>query len=509
MSPEQARGKAVDKRTDIWAFGCCLYEALTGKTAFLGDTVTDTIAKIVEREPDWDALPDLPLNVRRVLRGCLHKDSGWRIHDIADVRIDLGVSSDEPLHTSGSDAEKSRKVTRSQLVIAGCSAGLFAAIGAVVTWSLLTTGVPRGFPVVRSSINLSPDEVLHVQRGGTLSLTPDGARIVYSSTREGRLQIYIRDLDSEESVAIPGTEGGTGPFISPNGQWVGFFAEGKLKKTSLDSGVGAVTLCDAPRSGGGCWGPKDIMYFSDYFEIKRIRASGGTPETITSADSEEGELSYRWPTLTPDGEYLIFSIVTGASKDDSQIVAQSTATGERWLLTRGTCARYMSGGYLVYARNSKLHAALCDLDARKTLDLGTPVQQGVETDSYNTGEPYFAISQTGALVYLKELATPRKLILVDLKGRARPLGAPPLSYWRPRFAPGGKFLMVSIGRELYLYDMERESLMLWLSEFEDETGKIWKSPMCHAWSPVGNRVAFSAILGSIRRSISLSQLRIR
>ena len=302
MSPEQARGKTLDKRTDIWSFGCCLYEAVTGKTAFLGDTVSDTIAKILEGEPDWGALPEhVPLLARSLLRRCLQKDPRRRLHDIADARIELDEAQSLP--AAGETAASPRTVLPWVLV------ALMAVLAGLALWASWRTGPAENQRPWRASINLSLEGTGNIFPS---ALSPDGVQLVYGANIGGQgVQLYLRELGRNESTPIPGTEGGNGPFFSPDGQWVGFVAGGKLKKVRLD-GAGAAVLCDAPNYRGADWSVDGTIVFANYTTgLMRVPASGGTPEVLASINPDQGERQHYWPDALPNGKGVIFSAVTG------------------------------------------------------------------------------------------------------------------------------------------------------------------------------------------------------
>src|SRR5213078_4354550 len=258
MSPEQARGKPVDKRTDIWSFGCVLYEALTGRQAFAAETVSDTIAAILGRDPDWQALPQAtPANIRALLRHCVKKDAKLRLHDIADARIEIEEALDpsRAIPVIGAVLAEPRAARRRRAITWSLAALAAVSIG-VALWSLLRATAPPARPIVRLSVALPPSDRLALGLTPTIALSPDGSRLVYVANRAGAQQLYVRPIDRNEATAIPGTEGAESPFFSPDGQSLGFFAEGKLKKVSLSGGA-ALTLCSAAAIRGASWGPDD------------------------------------------------------------------------------------------------------------------------------------------------------------------------------------------------------------------------------------------------------------
>jgi serine/threonine-protein kinase len=268
MSPEQARGKGVDKRTDIWAFGCCLYEALSGRKAFEGETVTDVLAAVVKSEPDWSALPEnLSWKIRELLVRSLRKDPARRLHDIADARLDLedaATATEIPFATVEAPPRRPWAIP----FIVGIL--LASAVAAIAVWSLMR---PEPGTVRRFVIPLPAEEELVTARGGS-AISPDGKNIAYVARREGTVQIYLRPIDQLEATPLEGSEDASGPFFSPDGQWLGFWSKGKLKKVPITGGT-PMTLCDSAEFRGASWASDDTIYLTpERSGIFRVSASG-------------------------------------------------------------------------------------------------------------------------------------------------------------------------------------------------------------------------------------------
>jgi eukaryotic-like serine/threonine-protein kinase len=463
MSPEQARGKAVDKRTDIWAFGCVLYELLTARPAFPGETLTDTLAAALEREPDWHALPaTTPLKIRDLLRRCLHKDAARRLHDIADARIEI----DEALDVSGSLSAVPVAAQPSSpgghMLLWGLAA--LAAVGfAIALWGLVRRTRPPTRPVTRVAVTLPLGDRLSPSGDPAVALSPDGSRLVYAGYHAGSTQLYLRSMNHFEATPIPGTAGADTPFFSPDSQWVGFFAAGKLMKVSLTGGA-SLPLCSASAgSRGASWGPDDAIIFapSTGSGLYRVSAAGGSPTALTVPDRKKGEFSHRWPEILPGGKALLFTIWGGA---EMRIGLLSLETGERRiLLDGGAYARYFSG-HLIYARAGGLLAVPFDLKRLQVTGSPVSVLEGVWMNTVN-GAVDLNISGDGSLVYVA--AGPGSdsdsLVWVDRKGTAQPLPAPPRGYLVPRLSPDGQHLAVAIedaNPGLWLYDLARGTLTL-------------------------------------------------
>jgi serine/threonine-protein kinase len=330
MSPEQARGRSLDRRTDIWSFGCVFYEALTGRKAFPGSTVSDTIAAILEREPDWTALPSrTPVKVRDLMRRCLQKEPHGRLQHIGDARIEI-----EEAKRGSSASSRTRKMPLALSAIA------VAVVLALALWALLRPAEELKREVSRFTVSLPPDQALTWDNDPSVVISPDGRRLVYAgglSTEQRRL--YVRPIDQLASRPIRGTELATTAFFSPDGEWVGFYGHGgKLMKVRLDSGL-PIMLCDVPDPWGASWGSGDVILFAPRAAsgLSRIAASGGSPSVVTTPDAEQGETAHHWPEILPDGKTALFTILT--NEGSPRIGLLSLETGEyRVLLHEGSFA---------------------------------------------------------------------------------------------------------------------------------------------------------------------------
>ena len=492
MSPEQARGKTVDKRTDVWAFGCCLYEALTGKAAFVGETVSDTIGKILEREPDWQALPaGVPALVRSLLRRSLQKVLTRRLQDIGDARIEIEESMAEPADSLAPVVQRSRWRTAPWVFL-----GLIT-----VAFLILLVGLWRGTPVeeapMRFNIQLSPDQPIS-RVGQAVALSPGGGRLAYAAELGERLQqhygaletqIYLRSFDQVEPRSLPGTEGVVASvFFSPDGQWLGFADRGGLKKISSAGGA-AVSLADGWLIQGASWGPDDTIIFNRLGRgLWRISASGGTPEQITIPEAENE--SHRYPQFLPDGKAVLFSAGPIGRFDEADIVVQSLATGERKVLHRGGYyPHYVPTGHLVFLHNGSLFAAPFDVDRLEVTALPRRILEHVWSDPQR-GSANFALSQTGTLVYEprgEEGALQRALIWVDREGQEELLAAELGAYHKPRISPDGSHVAVSVDSgnwDVWIYDLARETSSR--LTFDPATDRR------QVWTPDGQRVVFSS-----------------
>ena len=449
MSPEQAKGKPVDKRTDLFAFGCVLYELLTGRRAFQGETVTETLAKVLEGEPDWNALPGvLPSTIRFLMSRCLQKDPAKRLQHIDGARILIeeavtGVTLVSPIGASSPSPWKQ--------AIPWSLAGVMALTIGFMFWNsnstapATSTSTPE--PVVRFVAALPVDLRVVQRSGGIVALSRDGAHLAHAATRAGTAQLYLRSMDQLEAKPIPGTEDVTHPFFSPDGQWLGFFAGGKLKKVSVSGGA-PVILCDVYSPAvTASWASDDTIVFSQPSSfISQVPAAGGTPKALTTLDSENGESQHRAPQLLPDGKTLLF---TTFSPEGPRVIVQSLDTGERKIVLEGARhVRYVPTGHLVYAQAGTLMAVAFDLEQLEATGSATPILEGVMQVGGPNSAGHFAFSDTGTLVYIPSrvaASRERTLVWVDREGTVQPLAAPPRVYRQPRLSPDGQRVIVQVG----------------------------------------------------------------
>jgi Tol biopolymer transport system component len=455
MSPEQARGRPLDKRTDIWAFGCVLYEMLAGRRAFGGDTVSDAIAAVIEREPSWKALPpQTPASIRRLLERCLEKEPRRRLRDVGDARIEIEEALTRPVQ----QAEEIHVGVPPRHVRASWTA--LVSVLAVSTiaallgwWSATRPTEPGPQPLVRLDVDLGPDVVLGSFAGADAILSPDGHRLVFVS--RGRL--FSRRLDQTSATELAGSEGAFAPFFKPDGRWVAFFAEDKLKKVSVEGGK-AVTLCDAPAGRGGSWGEDDniIATLSVSSGLSRVPSAGGTPEALTAL--APGEFTHRWPQVLPGSKAVLFTAhTTGTGFDGAGIEVVSLADRRRQTLYRkGTFGRYVAGshgpGYLTYISRGTLYAVPFDTDRFEVGGKPSPVLEQV---SYNPsfGFAQLDFSRNGTLVYRS--STGVTVQWLDVSGKTQPLVAKPGDYAWINLSADGNRLAVVLKGDVWLYDWRR------------------------------------------------------
>jgi serine/threonine-protein kinase len=493
MSPEQARGKGVDKRADIWAFGAVLYEMLTGRKTFEGETVSDMLAAVLRADIDWAALPrETPPSVRRVLRRCLDRDPKTRFHDIADARLEL----DEKLEVAPAAPLAARPPRRAPWLVALAFLALVAGFG---WWRALNFRPAAAPSAVRFAVSLPATDQIPFDDMPVLDLSRDGKSLVFLADHDGKRQLYLRTRNRIDPMPIAGTEGASSPFFSPDGHWVGFFAEGKLKKVAVEGGA-AMTLADAPNNRGGVWLEDDsIVYAPDYtVGLTRLAARGGKPETLTTPDAKGGERTHRWPTHVPGDSAVLFTVgmLTGPGNyDDARIALWDPVTRKtRVLLEGASMARYAPSGHLVFLRAETLFAVSFDARLRRVTGEPVALSDRVSNDP-SSGVAYVALAADGSAAFVPATGpvTGRSIVLTDRSGKARALPVPSRSYNYPRFSPDGKRLVVSIGPghgnsdDVWTVDIETGALAR--VTFGNGNGNGNYYPI---WSNDGQRVAYSS-----------------
>ena len=491
----------MDRRADIWAFGCVLYEMLTGKMAFSGETVSDTLAAVIRAEPEWSLLPAAtPMRVRVLLQRCLQKEPRQRLRDIGDARISI-----EEVLAGAPEADIAAGPSRAQagrlsLAIGLAGLAIGAAIAGSIAWYVRPAPVRREvsrfaftFPSVDSRQNALNAFATGTQPSDApgVAIARDGTELAYVAAQGETTQIFLRLLGSLEPQALQGTANASGPFFSPDGQWIGFFADGKLKKVRMNGGE-IVTLCDAVYDRGASWGTDDTIVFSPnlFTGLMRVSAAGGSPEVLAAPDVSKGERSYRWPEILPGAKAVVF-VISGAKDvgyfSDAQIAIERMDTHERKLLPiRGSYPRYSPSGHLLFTREGRVFAAPFDLKRLEVTGQPMPVIDSVKI-SPNSGVANFAISGTGSLVYFTggTSAPEGRLVWLDRRNQVQELPAPPRGYGSPQISPDGQRVAVSISSrttsDIWLYHIAHGTLTR-LTFDEQSTAPLW--------SPDGKRVAF-------------------
>ncbi len=503
MSPEQAKGKPADRRADIWAFGCVLYETLSGKQAFEGETVSDVLAAVIMKDPDWEALStEIPMRVLELLRRCLKKDPKQRLQAIGEARItieemltgDVGAIHELPLQVGGETPPLQPRRRALPWVLAGALAlGLVGSL--FVPWRAER---PISLPVARFALTLPAGDLpFGMGEGPGVALSPDGTKLVYVATR-APAELQLRQLDSLQTSPIPGTEGAHGPFFSPDGQWVGFFANGKLKKVSTGGGT-PFTLAEAPVGRGAAWAPDGTIVFTPSVTsgLKRVSDAGGSVETLTTPDASSGQRTHRWPQVLPGGKavlFLIGKLTSPTYYDDAQVAVLSLETGKyHVVLEHAAMTRYAAtsdtSGYLIYAHASDLFALPFDSQRLDVTGRAVPVVQGV-SEVITNGAAHFDLSRNGSLIYSPGGPENRdtNLIWMDWKGGEHAIPAPLRPYALASLSPDGHRVAVETYsaaagalRDIGIYDFARNTLTRLTFTGDNEVP---------VWTPDGKRVAF-------------------
>ncbi len=493
MSPEQARGKPLDKRTDIWSFGCVLYECLGGRRPFEGETATDLIAKILERDPDWDSLPaSTPPVVTALVQRCFRKDRRERLRDIGEAWVVLnGVLTGEAsgLALTGYDAASQPSGLRQVLPWVLCA--LFACVFVASAWIFPNTIEPEARTPIQVSVELSPDRPLFLGAGAQYAFSPDGSRIAYVAGLPQERKLLLRRLDRMEPTELSGTIGAENPFFSPDGQWVAFFTDRHLKKISVSGGT-PITLCAVDNDQrGGTWGIDGTIVFTPSTEtgLFRVQSAGGAREELTQR-VKGTERSHRWPRFTPDGQHILFTSQSPTdSFNSSTIEVLALDTMQRTVLHKGgSYPQLVPGGFLVFVREGTAYAVRVDAETWELLATPAPIIESVGFDP-RTGGALFAFADNGTMAYSRRtLIAANSVVLIARDGTVTPLLSDWETYGAPRFSPDGKQLALQVLRkdstleDIWLYDIGRK--IMGRLTFSDATDA---QPV---WSPDGQRIAF-------------------
>ncbi|MCL4402231.1 MAG: serine/threonine-protein kinase [Acidobacteria bacterium] len=490
MSPEQACGKPLDRRTDVWAFGCVLYEAVTGKRAFRGNSTTEILAGILEREPDWSMVPEaLPASVGCLLRRCLHKDLHSRLHDIADARLEI----EEALSGAATGALPTVPVkTLRTRALAAALAGVLAA-AALAGWLGYRFAAAKAPParVARFTVDVPDGRSIIPSFNPQVVFSRDAKSLLFAavSTATGNV-VYRRQLDDLQTAVL--IKGPATPVFSPDDRWLILLdtAGGRVVKYALGGGAPVPLITEMRSYSSGDWGADGYYYWTNALAegIVRTPVAGGPAEQVVAVNEQREERQLKYARLLPGGKALIFTVGYAGieSFDDARIEAFDLRSKKRVTLVQGgTFGRYSPSGHLVYARGGSLYAV--PFDPGRLEVTGTPQKMldGVLM-STNTGVAYFDVSSAGDLAYAVGVAEggERTLQWVDRSGKATPLPLPARSYLHPRISPDGRQLAIEVegvNHDFYVYDFERGVMT-----------KITNDGLSHGpvWSPDSKYLAF-------------------
>jgi eukaryotic-like serine/threonine-protein kinase len=464
MSPEQARGRATDKRADIWAFGAVLYEMLSGRRAFEGEDVSETLASVLRQDIDLAALPSsTPEVLRGLIARCLERDPKRRLRDIGEARLQLETNA-AVAGTRASATVAAAGTPTSRFGLAHAVAGILLIALAAMAWLWWRAASHAPLPVTRVSVTLPTDVSLRLIIHPVIAVSADGSRIALVGNRKGVDQIYVRPINEFEPRLIAGTDDASSPFFSPDGTWIAFFAGGKLKKVPADGGP-VITLAEnATDNRGGIWLADDTIIYTPgpATGISRVSAAGGTPVAVSTVDEAKHERTHRWPEMLPDGKTVLVtvgSVEHPDDYDDATIEAIRLDTGARTtVLKSGRTARYVSPGTLLFLRGKVLYAV--PFDAATLAVKGTPVPliDGISGD-VTTGSAHYAVAKNGTLVFVPgdPSGGNRQLVWVDKQGKATPVDVETAHYGDPHVSPDGRRVAVTVVagasvRDIYVID---------------------------------------------------------
>ncbi len=500
MAPEQLAGEEPDARTDIFAFGCLLYEMGTGKRAFEGKTKTSLIAAIVSGEPApmKEVQPLTPPALEHVVKKCLAKDRDDRWQNAQDVAEELRWISEAGSGAGVAAAVVRQRKTRNWVLTAVAAAAVIIAAAALFA---IARTPRRGQTIARLAIVLPLEATLSNPASPEIALSPDGQRIVYSARSGGDQQLFLRQLDHFEATAIPGTELGHGPFFSPDGEWIAFFTlDAKLKRVRVSGGTVETLTPTGPSARGGTWAPDGSIYYANGVSsgLWKISVSDPKPVEITVPDERSGENSHRWPQLLPDGKHLVFTIRTDklTSFDDARIAVLDLETRKwRTVFDGGTAPRYSPTGHLLFGQRGSIAAVPFDLETFTARGSPVPVVRDVLMEP-SSGATQFAISErSGTLIYTPGGVIAPQMPLVTLDGKGNPIRTAVIPQRASTFrvSPDQKRLVLQVAAAndyVATYDLDRGMV----NRINFEPG----DQMQPSWTPDGKRVLFHTH-GSVRR----------
>ena len=491
MSPEQAKGKPADKRSDVWAFGCVLYEMLTGKRAFAGEDVSDTLAAVIRGDPDWTALPRvLPASIRVLFKRCFEKDRR--------ARVDIGVVRFLLTDANATAAERP-STDNGRRTVFGVAIGALA--GAALMFLLVRAAdrlmSDRPAELARFAIALPPSHGLADVVAQDIAIAPDARNIVYVAAVEGRTQLALRAIGELEARLLDGTEGGSSPFFSHDGRWIGFFTNvggggGELRKVAIGGGSPIPVCRYAGNPAGASWGSNDAIVFATTdltTGLFRVPSAGGEPIMLTAPDRARGEIDHRFPLVLPDADVVLYSL---AVADNYQIALLELDTGrQRSLITGGSNAQYLDSGHLVYAAGQSVRAVPFDRTSLEVKGDAVPVLEDVRISEAVLGAADFSVSRSGTLVYVPGSTARqdamRSLVWATRDGREDAIKAPSRAYVMARLSPDGRKVALDVREQqadIWIWDFDRDNFSRLTFDQKNDRNPLWM--------PDGQRIAFAS-----------------
>jgi len=502
MSPEQAKARPVDRRADIWAFGVVLHEMLTGKKLFEAETISETLAAVLRDEISLDTLPaETPASVLALLRRCLDRDVRTRLRDIGEARIGLGsggsIVGESVVGSAGTETAPARPRLLPWVLVA-----LLSVVAVFALWDASSESTGDG-ELLTLVAPIPHDLELPPHQLGSLALSPDGRNLALVLSDKNQGMLYVRKLDRTEFVEMPGTEGATTPFFSPDSEWIAFFADNKLKKVPVGGGA-PVTVCDVEGNNRGAdWGSDDYIVFSPHFSepLMRVSGAGGDPMEFTTIDKSNGERTHRWPHAVAGEDLILYTVGTIDSPenyDDARIQAIRPSTGEtRTVLERASMAWYVPTGHLVFGREGFLFAVRFDLDSLEVQGKPVPVLEDVR-GMRNSGVVHAGFARNGLIAYIAGARRSRlsRLVRRSRDGTTEPLTTTERGYINPNLSPDRKSIAMPIEGtatfDIWSYQIEQETLTRLTFEGDN---------IRPVWSHDGRRIAFSSVRNNALASV--------
>ncbi|MDO8679379.1 MAG: protein kinase [Acidobacteriota bacterium] len=484
MSPEQARGHPVDRRTDVWSFGCVLFEMLAGRRCFAhADSTSDAIAAILSQEPDWHALPAAtPEPIRRLLRRCLKKPTAERLHHLADARIEIDEAMAEPRGVSTGHRRSARARIVRMIPWAAAAACAILALG--LGLRLRTYEPDRSErPLAQFEMSLPPGVEVYQGSSQAMAFSPDGTHVAFVGNLNGLRHVYVRDLGRLDAVAIRGSENALSCFFSPAGDAVGFVTDFGVHKVSLRDLQVTLLAPYALNRSGGTWGSDGRVTFTRNDGLWQVPSAGGKPTQLTTLAA--GESLHAWPAVVNDGKTILFTSVPSSGVQRARVEAVAVDTGKRQVLIEGArFPRHTSSGHLVFYRDGGLYAV--PFDAARLTMTGQPIEVTAAVEQDSSGAPLAELSSAGSLVYQRAGVASGRLVWVSRQGIEQSLTDVPRAYLSPHLSADNRRIVVGVGSDLWIQDTLRSTFTRLTSQ---------QAASYPVWTPDGKQIVFRTPTG--------------